>query len=672
MESPSLKNCRSCSQPFLFDEFINSGFEESISPFLTKDSRQWGKSLSLKTSIFASFCYFFSLLLSFSENALPLAHILLLATYFFAGTPSLIDAIKDLLNFDINIDILMTLAAFSSVLIGSPFEGGLLLVLFALSGSIENGVTEKAKDTLKSLNQLSPTKALVLEGEHKLVERSIKEVFPGQMILVRSGEIIPLDGKVIQGSSNVSLSHLTGESIPVPKFIGDTIAAGSQNLEGSLTLKVLSGSHDSTLAQIIRLVTQAQSAKPSLQRWLDQAGSIYSTTIILITLSLIFLLPFLIELPFTGSQGSIYRSLAFLIGASPCALIIAIPITYLSSISACARQGILLKGGVVLDALANCTKIAFDKTGTLTTGKLQCTSIEAFNNPAADHVLQDAIRIAYSLERHTVHPISEAISSYAHAQNLKPFPIEEFQTIPGYGLQGKVFFSTNPSHAFIGHFDFISPKIPPSLSNELQKRIEEIHQSGEGLTILLIDQQIFLFHFKDQIREKTKHTLNELKNHLGMHLTLLSGDHQKSVKMLADQLPIDDYFANLRPEDKLSYVSKLSSESHLIMVGDGINDAPALARATVGVSMGKVGSRAAIDISSVVLLHDHLETLPWLLQRAKKTKRIVFQNVLIAFTSIVLTSFSALLGIIPLWLAVIAHEGGTILVGLNSLRLLKK
>jgi cation transport ATPase len=347
-------------KPYVFDEFFASGRDETVSPFLTPSSRHWGKDLPLKTAIFAAIVLAFAFALSFIS---PSGSQLCLATvYFLVGTPALLNALEDLRALEINIDVLMTLAALLSVVIGSGFEGALLLVLFEFSSAMENAVTQKTKSALISLRKLSPKTAHVLEAG-KTVKKAVSDVSIGTKILIRAGEVIPLDGDVISGASSVNLLHLTGESQPVPKRIGDTVAAGAGNLEGTLTLKVTRASADSTLSRIITLITEAQSAKPIIQRFFDKFSKAYSMTIIALSFFFALALPSAFSMPFLGEEGSIYRALTFLIAASPCALIIATPTAYLSAISSCTKKGIILKGGVILDAISSCSTIAFDKTG---------------------------------------------------------------------------------------------------------------------------------------------------------------------------------------------------------------------------------------------------------------------------------------------------------------------
>lgn len=672
MTSTSIEKNHHSSPADSFEEFFHSGFDETTSPFITPRSRQWGQSLTLKASFTAGFLLLLSFILSNSPSTVPLSHALLVQVYFLTGIPSLITAIKNILKIKINIEVLMTLAAFLSVFIGSGIEGGLLLVLFSLSGAIESHVSSRAKSSLNTLRELSPSKATVISGKGKLLERSVKDITVGTKILIKSDEVVALDGEVLTGASSVSLVHLTGENLPIAKGPGDEVPAGSRNLEGTLTLKVTRTSHHSTLANIIRLITQAQEARPKLQRWLDKIGSFYSSTIIFLTSLLAISLPTLLNIGYLGPEGSIYRSIAFLITASPCALIIAVPMAYLSTISACARQGILLKGGFILDALASCSSIAFDKTGTLTTGMLKLIQIERLSGKASKQETDEALAVALSLERSTIHPIARSITTFVEEKGISPANIKNFKAIPGYGLEGTAILDRGEVEVKIGHPVFISSKVEKSISSALMDKADEIHRNGDGLAVLLVGDEIFLIHLSDTLRANTKDLIYKLQIEDNLDVLMLSGDHPGSVKKIAQETGINKYHADLRPDDKLEYVSKLSQKSGLIMVGDGMNDAPALARSTVGVSMGQVGNSATIEISDVVLLQDDLEKLPWLIKRSHLTQKVVFQNVVIAGSAIIFASIAALLGIIPLWVAVILHEGGTVIVGLNSLRLLRK
>jgi len=653
-------------KPILFDEFFELGQEDTESPFLIESSRKWGANLTLKSSILAAFFLILSFVISFFPVHLPISHLLLIAVYFLAGVPALIEAIEDLSLFDINIDILMTLAAFSSVLIGSGMEGGLLLVLFSLSGSMEDAVSSKAKSAISSLHKLSPTKATVIEDDGTHIERSIKDIAVGTIILVKASQVVPLDGIVIGGISSVNLVHLTGESLPLSKTVGDEVPAGARNLEGALAVQVMKIMADSTLAKIIELVTEAQEAKPKLQRFFDKFSGKYAVSIIALSGFFAFTFPYLYNIPFLGYEGSLYRALSFLIAASPCALIIAIPIAYLSAVSICAKKGILIKGGVTLDAIANCKILALDKTGTLTTGQLEVISVVALDGKS---VVDEAIAIAYALEKNAVHPIAIAITSYAQNLGILASEIQNFYEIPGQGLSATL---PNKALCFIGRPQFIATKLESAKAKELLEQTATFMQKGELVACLTIDQTPYIFSFQDNLRPDMKNAIDELKTKQHLKIVMLTGDHEQSAKRIADSLGIDNYFADLTPENKLDLVTKLSENQGLAMVGDGVNDAPALARASVGICMGKVGSTTAVDAADVVLLHDNIEYLNWLFQKSHQTKKVVKQNLIIALSAIFIASIPALGGYIPLWVAVVMHEGGTVLVGLNALRLLRK
>lgn len=660
--SPPLSKVR---RPIIFDEFFESGLEESVSPFLTPSSRPWGKDLPLKASLLSAFFLVIAFALFWVPGLLPLSRIFLILVYFLAGIPSLIEAIRDIGHLEINIDVLMTLAAFLSVLIGSGFEGGLLLVLFSISESIEEAVSSKAKSAIGSLKKLSPTRALVVGSRGELFERSVKDVEAGAHILVKAGEVVPLDGKVVDGSSSVNLVHLTGESVPITKKVGDEVPAGARNLDGSLTLVVTHNNMDSTLAKIIELITKAQEARPKLQRWIDGLSHRYAVSIIALSAVIALVAPWIFSIDYLGVHGAVYQALTFLIAASPCALIIAIPIAYLSAVSSCARQGILLKGGITLDALDACHVLAFDKTGTLTTGDLVYLGQEPLGSSSYGE--KEALSIAAALERHAVHPIAAAIMR-AFGDDVLP-AIQDFKMIPGEGVEGKVATSLGVEKVLVGRPEFVAHELTEGAM--LLARAEEMRKEGKLLAALLIGDVPFLLAFRDEVRGDMQTSLLALKARK-KRLLMLTGDHHANAQALANELNLDDFYADLRPEDKLDHVSKISSKEGLAMVGDGINDAPALARATVGIAMGQVGSATAIEAADVVLLHDNLHMLPWLFDKALLTRRIVKQNVALASLAICVASLSALFGIIPLWLAVVMHEGGTIVVGLNSLRLLRK
>lgn len=650
--------------PYIFDEFFASGQEESVSPFLTSSSKKYAKNLDLIASIISaiSLAIAFSLSFHFRE----LSHLFLVIVYFLSGTKAFIETIEDIKNFEINIDVLMTLAAFLSVLIDSAMEGGLLLVLFALSGAMEHTVSKKSKGALNNLTNLAPSFATTLQEDGSLSEKAIKDIDVGEKILIKAQEVIPLDGVVTNGSSFVNLVHLTGESQPISKKLHDEVQAGSRNLDGSLTIEVKKRSSESTLSKIIQLVHQAQETKPKVQKFLDRFGKGYALTIISLSTFFAVALPWILSIPYLGQEGSIYRALAFLIAASPCALIIATPTAYLSAISACAKKGILLKGGLSLDALAKCNAFAFDKTGTLTTGELNCTNIRRLQGNLQE---RDAIAVAACLEKHATHPIAKALVKLGVEKKAPHLTLKNFQSIAGYGLEASIAINNSEHDVFIGNADYI-------LSKHKEQLPEKFEHIVKGLTtaycILKVSDNFYLFEFSDELRLDIQNQLRSFKEKQNVELLMLTGDHESSAKQVAKSLNLDQVYHDLKPEDKLEIIANLSKEGSLAMVGDGINDAPALARASVGIAMGSIGSTAAVDASDIVLLNDDISSISWLYQKSKKTLRIVKENLSLALIVIISATTPALLGFIPLWLAVILHEGGTVIVGLNSLRLLKK
>ena len=643
--------------PYALEQYFSSGYEESENPFITKDSRKWGKHVALMGSLFA----LIFLIISYTLKSIspPLSSLFLVFVYFLAGTPSLIRSLEDIFDWNINIQVLMTLAALLSVLIGAELEGGLLLVLFALSESLEETVTQKTKGALNALHKLAPTTAYIVASDGLVYPKSVREIELETLILVKAGEVVPLDGIVVAGTSYINLSHLTGESVPVSKKVGDEIPAGALNTDGSLTIKVSKTSAESTLSKIIRLITEAGESKPKLQRFLDQFSRQYASSVILLSLGFGLLLPlFFPGMAYVGKEGSIYRALAFLIAASPCALIIATPTAYLSAISTCARRGILLKGGIVLDALAKCNILAFDKTGTLTTGKLTCTQIEILGNSITK---EEAIAIAAGLERAAHHPIAEAITTYAESLNIPQKQIDQVKVLSGKGVEG----FCNNKKVVIGSAEFILTLISDSAKKmEIQQKLSH---AGHIITLLLAETSVLIFHFSDELRPNAYNTIKKLKENL--KVVMLTGDHTENAQFVGKAVGIEEIFANLSPADKLAKIRKLGETSPLIMVGDGINDAPALMQAMCGIAMGTVGSATAIEAADIVLLRDDISIIGWLHKKARQTRLVVAQNLIFALLIICCATTLSICGIIPLWLAVILHEGSTVLVGLNSLRL---
>ncbi|MEI6242536.1 MAG: cation-translocating P-type ATPase [Chlamydiota bacterium] len=630
------------STPYVFDEFFASGLEESTSPFLTRSSKKWGKSLLIKSAFVSLFFFIAAFIFSFYQPSL--AKLFISFVFFFSGTLALISAIEDIKNLQININMMMTIAAFAALSLGSYVEGALLLVLFAFSSALEENVAYKTKEALHHLHKLVPKMAYTIESSGKIIEKPIHDIPIGTHLLIKEGETIPLDGKILTGSAFLSLAHLSGEHIPITKTIGDEIPSGARNLEGILTMEVIRSSSDSTVMKLIELITQAGEAKPKVQNFLDRFGKYYAIFVILFTLAYMLITPFLFSFSYLGAHGSVYRGLSFFIAASPCALILAIPTSYFSALSSAAKKGVILKGGNILDAISSCLFFAFDKTGTLTTGQFHCDEVVYLGNKET-FSQKEAIQIAAALEKHSHHPISAALMRKKESENLTDLEILSFSSTSGFGIQGKVRLKGKELEAYIGRLSYILPHLSSDQKKHIEERIDSASK-GKSYTLLYVEGDLFLFVFTDSIRKEAKHMI-ECLHKSGRKTILLTGDHQKTAEDVGHFLGITEVHYSLKPKDKLIQIGKLAKSENLAMVGDGINDAPALARATVGISMGKGASQVAIDASDVVILREDLSLVNWIYDKACCTKRVILETFTDSFGWMGGASLAACFGVFP-------------------------
>jgi Cd2+/Zn2+-exporting ATPase len=658
ISSCSASSSKKCSH-YSFRDFVDSGGDEASSPFLNPQAQAlsfWmGIPLTLLSGLILLFS--FSLDLLHFESAWSMS--LVTVVYFLSGTRALQGAIEDLTHLHLNIDVLMTLAAYLCAYMGSAFEGALLLVLFDISRGMEKSVTAKARSSMMSMRDMVPERVYVIEKGSNPKICHIQDIKVGMHILVKAGETVPLDGKVCQGSSNVSLAHLTGESLPKRVGINDIVSSGARALDGSLEIEVLKPVQETTLTQIIKLIHEAQEAKPKLEQTFDHLGNTYAKTIIVLSGLLAAIMPLFLSVNYLGFDGSIYRALTFLIAASPCALVLAVPIAYLSALSACSNKGIILKGGSIFDRLFGCKAVAFDKTGTLTYANLSVDTITHIGIRSSD--FESAI---VALEQSSSHPLAEALCQ--HYSEQKAASIDHIQMLASRGMSAQ--FQANPIR--IGQAEFALEIVSDELKAQALVIIQTLKEAARVYCIASQPTQVLIYTFKDQLRSRTKEMIQDL-NKLGLKSYMLTGDHQTSALKAAQAVGVQETFYELSPEQKVNKVRELSLKHPLAMVGDGINDAPALAQATVGIAMGGLGSPAASYAADVLLLNDDITQLPWLFDKSRRVRFVIWQNLVLAAATIILASFSALLGIIPLWAAVLSHEGGTILVGLNGLRLMK-
>ncbi|MCM3271980.1 heavy metal translocating P-type ATPase [Paenibacillus elgii] len=558
---------------------------------------------------------------------------------------------------DLDVNLLMIVAAIGAASIGYWTEGAVLIFIFSLSGALETFTMEKSSRDISSLMDLKPETAIVwVEGAEKRVP--VEQLQIGDLVLVKPGERLPADGIVQEGSSAVNQASITGESIPVDKAAGDEVFAGTLNGQGALFVQVTKSSESTLFSKIIRLVQEAQSEMPKSQRFIERFERIYARAIILATLLLIALPPLLFGWSW---NDTLYRAMVFLVVASPCALVASIMPAMLSAISNSARKGLLFKGGAHLERVSHIRAIAFDKTGTLTYGKPSVTDFLTYQAWSEEELL----RIAASIESLSTHPIAKAIVDKAGELSLELERPSDFQALAGWGVQaglaGEFWKIGKP-----GFFE------ESGIDEQILSDVRKLEQ--EGKTVVLIQNAAGIagmIALQDAIRPQARETIAKLKE-LGVQVVMLTGDQRLTAEAIAREAGIDQVYAGLLPEDKLNIVKTLKEKyTHVAMVGDGINDAPALAAASVGIAMGAAGSDAALETADLVLMNDDLDKIKEAIVLGRRTTRIIKQNIAFAVTVIAFLIAANFFKGIPLPLGVVGHEGSTILVILNGLRLLR-
>ncbi|XP_074302661.1 putative cadmium/zinc-transporting ATPase HMA1, chloroplastic [Silene latifolia] len=631
----------------------------------------------------------------------PLQNSLIFAAFPLVGVSASLDALIDIAGGKVNIHVLMALAAFASVFMGNSLEGGLLIAMFNLAHIAEEYFTSRSMVDVNELKENYPDSALVIVDEDEAPDFSnlsykripVTELAVGTFVFVQAGESVPVDCVVSQGRSTITIEHLTGEVKPIESNVGDRIPGGARNLDGMLIVEASKTWKESMLSKIVQLTEEARQNKPKLQRWLDEFGEQYSKVVMVLSVAVALIGPIVFKWPFfstPGCRGSIYRALGLMVAASPCALAVA-PLAYATAISACARKGNLLKGGHALDALAACGTIAFDKTGTLTTGVLKFKAIEPIHGhhmgddnggPAAccvPNCQKEALAVAAAMEKGTTHPIGRAVVDHSTGLDLPSISVESFQSVPGRGLFATVsgnesgIGSGEPLKATLGSVDYIASLFK---NEESRKIMEAVSSSTFGNDFvhaaLSVNDKVTLFHFEDDVRSGVSDVIAWLVDQGKFKVMMLTGDHDSSAQRVANAVGITEVYSGLKPEDKLNHVVRISRETGdgLIMVGDGINDAPALAAATVSIVLAQQASATAIAVADVLLLQDNISGVPFCVAKAHQTTSLVKQNVALTLSAIVMASIPSVMGFLPLWLTVLLHEGGTLLVCLNSIRAL--
>lgn len=578
-----------------------------------------------------------------------------------AGAPALIHALRDLIRGTIQTHLLMTLAAFASAYFEAYAEGTLLLVLFDLSHTIEEYVIQKAQVQLQHLYDLQPTYARI-KKDAKWCMVPADTVAINQQILVKTGEIIPLDALVIEGVASVSLAHLTGESTPKTYQKGSAALSGGRLLEGALTLHVTHQKNDSTLTKILQLTEQAKSDKTAWQSWLELFIPRYAQAILIGSTTLCVILYFLLGVPFLGQYGALERALAWLITASPCALFIAEPVAHWSALSCFAKMGACVRGMQPITRLADVQHLLLDKTGTVTTGTMKVCKVwtlDPFGKSIPFPKKQQAILA--KLEETVNHPIANALTQHYTPQKA---PLEKIENTIGCGIRGS---DADGEQAIVGSMRWVEKMVPlPACVVEKMTLWSECYKK---VVLFTYRQHCTLIALEDSLRPGISNAISALHT-MGVRTAMLTGDQQQYADSIANKIGIDTVEAELLPQQKQIIVERYRQQGTTAMVGDGLNDAPALAQSDIGIAVSGQGRNAAAVSADIVLLGDRVDLLPQLIAIAKKMQRIIFLNIVLALTVIIVMSSTALLGILPLWLAVILHEGSTVLVGLNSVRLL--
>nr|WP_227001935.1 heavy metal translocating P-type ATPase [Virgibacillus necropolis] len=558
----------------------------------------------------------------------------------------------------LDMNVLMSAAAIGAALIGEWFEGATVVWLFALGTALQNRSIEQTRKSIRNLMDLAPSEAWIKVGS-ELVKKQVEDVAVGETVVIKPGDRIPLDGEIIQGETSVNQAPITGESIPVDKLIGDSVYAGTINENGSIDIRVTKLVEDTTISKIIHLVEEAQEQKAPTQAFIDKFASIYTPIVFVLALVVIVLPPLL----GFGTWGEwVYKGLALLVVACPCALVISTPVAIVSAIGNAAKNGVLIKGGTFLEKAGAINAIAFDKTGTLTEGKPKVFEINALTVSE-----EELISTALTLEDYSTHPIAKTIVGYAKDKGIQSKNGELFKSIVGKGVKATI----DGEIHYAGNLKLFEDMHIP-LGN-VKTQVKEIQSQGK--TVVIIGTQIEIMgviSVSDTIRTTTVKALNGLKQVGVNQVVMLTGDNEGTAKMISKEANVNRYFAELLPEDKVDAIKQLQNEGHKVaMVGDGINDAPALATANLGIAMGGAGTDTAMETADIILMADNLEKLPHTIKLSRKALAIIKQN--IWFSLIV--KFIALVLIFPgwltLWLAVLSDTGAAIIVILNALRLLK-
>ena len=561
----------------------------------------------------------------------------------------------------IDVHFLMLAVAAGSASIGAWGEGATLLFLFSLSGALEHYALGRTQKEIRSLFHDAPKTATVLDEQGNESDVPVESLQRGMRLLVKPGSQFPVDAEVLKGTSAADESNLTGEATPVEKAVGDTVLAGTINLWGAVEASVLRPAAESSLQKIIHLIRDAQQQKAPSQQFTDKFSTYYTYGALALSAAMFFVWWLGFDFtPFTSlgeTKSAFYRTMTLLVVASPCALVLSIPSAVLAAIAWGARHGVLIRGGAAVEKLADITVVALDKTGTLTTGELRVETVESFPPGRESEVAQ----LAYSLDRLSTHPLARAVTRYGKQQGFAPVEFAHFESVTGQGVKGR----SERREFLLGRREWIA-------TTRGDQSVAQISPTEAGFSEIWLSSGELLGRIilRDDIRPQAQGVVDELKSS-GLRTVVLTGDRRATAEHLKTALHLDEVRAELKPEEKVAAIKALSEgKNHVAMIGDGVNDAPSLAVAHVGVAMGARGSDAALEQADVVLMHDRLENFLAAYRLSQRARRIIRQNLFISMGTVAVLVVFALIGKIPLPVGVVGHEGSTVIVVMNSLRLL--
>jgi Zn2+/Cd2+-exporting ATPase len=572
--------------------------------------------------------------------------------------------LKNLIKLQFDMKALMTIAIIGAAIIGEWSEGAVVVILFAISEALEKYSMDKARASIRSLMDIAPKEALIKRNNIEMLIH-VEDIIVGDLMLVKPGQKIAMDGLVINGNSSVNQAAITGESVPVEKQVNDEVFAGTLNEEGMLEVKVTKRVDDTTIAKIIHLVEEAQAERAPSQAFVDRFAKYYTPTIMLVA-ALVAIIP---PSVFSADWSEwVYQGLAVLVVGCPCALVVSTPVSIVTAIGNAARNGVLIKGGIYLEETGALKAIAFDKTGTLTKGVPVVTDFEVMSEVTnRNHILS----VVAALEYRSQHPLAASIIKRADQEGLqfKGLEVTEFSSLTGKGIKGTI----EGEAYYVGSPKWLLELLDNRVNLEVQKQILTLQNQGKTVMVIGTDQEIkAVIAVADEVRETSLSIIQKLHD-LGIRKTImLTGDNQGTANAIGSQVGVLEVQAELLPQDKLDFIKQLRKEyGKVAMVGDGINDAPALAAATVGVAMGGAGTDTALETADIALMGDDLRKLPFTIKLSRKALQIIKQNITFSIAIKLIALLLVIPGWLTLWIAIFADMGATLLVTLNSLRLLK-